>query len=80
MLPDVGIDGEVHIQCDLKLVNVDLSCYIMSWYTLLVPMLFFSMHRLVSLCSYLMRGIIPTSLLVWWNTLLLPFNIGITCC
>ena len=30
----------IHIQCDLKLANVDLGCYIMSWYTLLVPILF----------------------------------------
>ena len=27
MLPDVGIDGEVCIQCALKLTNVDLDCY-----------------------------------------------------
>ena len=26
MLPDVGIDGEVCIQCALKVVNVDLGC------------------------------------------------------
>ena len=26
MLPDAGIDGEVCIQCALKLTNVDLGC------------------------------------------------------
>ena len=26
MLPNVGIDGEVCIQCALKLTNVDLGC------------------------------------------------------
>ena len=44
----------IHIQCDLKLANVDLGSYIMSWYTLLVPILF--LHAPVGFSMQLLDG------------------------
>ena len=73
MLPDVRRDGEVRIQRALKLANVDLGCL----NVMASPSLFLHLFRqLVFLCSYLIRGTIPTSLLVLVEFIFTPFTIS----
>jgi len=62
----------VRIQRALKLANVDLGCS----NVMASPSLFLSFFRqLVFLCSYLIRGTIPTSLLVLVENMFTPFGI-----
>ena len=62
-------DGEVRIQRALKLANVDLGCS----NVIASPSLFLPFFRqLVFLCSYLIGGTIPTSLLVLVENIFTP--------
>ena len=64
-------DGEVHIQYDMKLANVDLGCLNIN--VMVYPSLFlYFFHRLVFPCSYLIGGTIPTSLLVLVKNIFTP--------
>ena len=63
-------DSEVRIQRALKLANVDLGCL----NVMASPSLFLHFFRqLVFPCSYLIRGTIPTSLLVLVKNIFTPF-------
>ena len=62
-------DSEVRIQRALKLANVDLDCL----NVMASPSLFLHFFRqLVFPCSYLIRGTIPTSVLVLVENIFTP--------
>ena len=63
-------DSEVRIQRALKLANVDLGCL----NVMASPSLFLHFScQLVFPCSYLIRGTIPTSVLVLVENIFTPF-------
>ena len=65
-------DGEVRIQRALKLANVDLGCL----NAMAFPSLFLHfLRQLFFPCSYLIRGTIPTSLLVLVENIFTPLYI-----
>ena len=63
-------DSEVRIQRALKMANVDLGCL----NVMASPSLFLHFFRQLDIpCSYLIRGTIPTSVLVLVKNIFTPF-------
>ena len=70
-------DSEVRIQHALKLANVDLGCL----NVMASPSLFLHFFRqLIFPCSYLIRGTIPTSVLVLVKNIFTPLFLTFLWC